>query len=140
MKTLRRPIYSFKRNGLTTTCTMQVGLQHIVKLLNKDILISARFLANSLAIPSTEQKQFYRELKHLGFTFVYNSIIVEASVIKHFTDEDNQEVANKYAKRKAFKMACHIVATAINRVLEHRARETEKLENIAIKLQVMSKH
>lgn len=137
MKTLRRPIYSFKRNGLTTTCTMQVDLSHICDLLSNLIYVD---VSNSKFIYSTEQKQFYRELKHLGFTFVYNSIIVEASVIKHFTDEDNQEVANKYAKRKAFKMACHIVATAINRVLEHRARETEKLENIAIKLQVMSKH
>lgn len=137
MKTLRTPIYSFKRNGLTTTCAMQVDLSHICDLLNNLIYVD---VSNSKFIYSTEQKQFYRELKHLGFTFVYNSIIIEASVIKHFSDEDNQEVANKYAKRKAFKMACHIVATAINRVLEHRARETEKLENIAIKLQVMSKH
>lgn len=137
MKTLRNPIYSFKRNGLTTTCTMQVDLSHICDLLNNLIYVD---VSNSKFIYSTEQKQFYRELKHLGFTFVYNSIIIEASVIKHFFDEDNQDVANKYAKRKAFKMACHIVATAINRVLEHRARETEKLENIAIKLQVMSKH
>lgn len=137
MKTLRKPIYTFKRNGLTTTCTMQVGLQHITELLNPILYIDAN---NVIKIYSTEQKQFYRELKHLGFTFVFNSIIVEASVIKHFTDEDNQEIANRYAKRKVFKLACHIVATAINRVLEHRARETEKLENIAIKLQVMSKH
>lgn len=137
MKTLRKPIYVFKRNGLTTTCTMQVGLQHITELLNPILYIDAN---NVIKIYSTEQKQFYRELKHLGFTFVFNSIIVEASVVKHFTDEDNQEVANRYAKRKVFKLACHIVATAINRVLEHRARETEKLENIAIKLQVMSKH
>lgn len=137
MKTLRNPIYSFKRNGLTTTCTMQVDLSHICDLLNNLIYVD---VSNSKFIYSTEQKQFYRELKHLGFTFVYNSIIIEASVIKHFSDEDNQEIANKYAKRKVFKMACHIVATAINRVLEHRARETEKLENIAIKLQVMSKH
>lgn len=140
MKTLRKPIYTFKRNGLTTTCTMQVGLQHIASLLDKEVLVSAGFFGNGAAILSTEQKQFYRELKHLGFTFHYSIIIVEASVIKHFTDEDSQEVANRYAKRKVFKLACHIVATAINRVLEHRARETEKLENIAIKLQVMSKH
>ena len=137
MKTLRKPIYAFKRNGLTTTCTMQVELQHLTELLNPILYIDAN---NVIKIYSTEQKQFYRELKHLGFTFVFNSIIIEASVIKHFTDEDNQEVANRYAKRKVFKLACHIVATAINRVLEHRARETEKLENIAIKLQVMSKH
>lgn len=137
MKTLKNPTYLFKRQGLTTTCTMQIDLQHITELLNPAQFI---YIGSTKVIHSTEQKQFYRELKHLGFTFVYNSIIVEASVIKHFTDEDNQDVANKYAKRKAFKMACHIVATAINKVLEHRARETEKLENIAIKLQVMSKH
>lgn len=137
MKTLRKPIYAFKRNGLTTTCTMQVDLQHVTELLNPALYIDA---STAIKIYSTEQKQFYRELKHLGFTFVFNSIIIEASVIKHFTDEDNQEVANRYAKRKVFKLACHIVAIAINRVLEHRARETEKLENIAIKLQVMSKH
>lgn len=105
MKTLKNPTYLFKRQGLTTTCTMQIDLQHITELLNP-----AQFI-------------------YIGSTKVI-----------HSTDEDNQEVANKYAKRKAFKMACHIVATAINRVLEHRARETEKLENIAIKLQVMSKH
>ena len=83
-----------------------------------------------------ETVKFFEKNKYFG----YPKIHVKTSVTLHEGDVYNPVLAVKLVKRKALRLACYKVATAINRVVEHRKRETEKLENIAIKLQVMSKH
>lgn len=140
MKTIQNPVYTIGFSGKTTTCHLYVSVAYITTLLAKSVRITTDILKADIVTPSNEAKFFYRELKHCGYSVEYPRIHVKASVTLHEGDEDNLALAVKLAKRKALRLACYKVTTAINRVLEHRKREIEKLENIAIKLQVMSKH
>ena len=140
MKTIQNPVYTIGCSGKTTTCTLYVSVAYITTLLAKSVHIKTDMIENDIVTPSNEAKFFYRELKHCGYSINYPKIHVKTSVTLHEGDVYNPVLAVKLVKRKALRLACYKVATAINRVVEHRKRETEKLENIAIKLQVMSKH
>lgn len=140
MKTIQNPVYTIGLSGKTTTCTLYVSVAYIVTLLAKSIHIKIDIIENDIVTPSTEAKYFYRELKHCGYSIGYPRIHVKTSITLHEGDVYNPVLATKLVKRKALRLACYKVMTAINRVLEYRKRETEKLENIAIKLQIMSKH
>ena len=140
MKTIQNPVYTIGCSGKTTTCTLYVSVAYINTLLAKSVHIKTDIIESDIVTPSNEAKFFYRELKHCGYTINYPKIHVKTSVTLHEGDVYNPVLAVKLVKRKALRLACYKVATAINRVVEHRKRETEKLENIAIKLQVMSKH
>lgn len=140
MKTIQNPVYTIERSGKTTTCHLYVSVVYITTLLAKSVHIKTDIIDGDIVTPSNEAKFFYRELKHCGYSINYPKIHVKTSVTLHEGDVYNSVLAVKLVKRKALRLACYKVATAINRVVEHRKRETEKLENIAIKLQVMSKH
>lgn len=140
MKTIQNPVYTIGCSGKTTTCTLYVSVAYITTLLAKSAHIKTDIIESDIVTPSSEAKFFYRELKHCGYSINYPKIHVKTSVTLHEGDVYNPVLAVKLVKRKALRLACYKVATAINRVVEHRKRETEKLENIAIKLQVMSKH
>ena len=140
MKTIQNPVYTIGLSGKTTTCTLYVSVAYIATLLAKSVHIKTDIIENDIVTPSNEAKFFYRELKHCGYSINYPKIHVKTSITLHEGDVYNPVLAIKLVKRKALRLACYKVATAINRVIEHRKRETEKLENIAIKLQVMSKH
>lgn len=140
MKTIQNPVYTIGCSGKTTTCALYVSVAYITTLLAKSVHIKTDIIDGDIVTPSNEAKFFYRELKHCGYSINYPKIHVKTSVTLHEGDVYNPVLAVKLVKRKALRLACYKVATAINRVVEHRKRETEKLENIAIKLQVMSKH
>lgn len=140
MKTIQNPVYTIGCSGKTTTCTLYVSVAYITTLLAKSVHIKTDIIEGDIVTPSNETKFFYRELKHCGYSIDYPKIRVKTSITLHEGDIYNPVLAVKLVKRKALRLACYKVATAINRVLEHRKRETEKLENIAIKLQIMSKH
>ena len=140
MKTIQNPVYTIELSGKTTTCTLYVSVAYITTLLAKSVHIKTDIIENDIVTPSNEAKFFYRELKHCGYSINYPKIHVKTSITLHEGDVYNPVLAVKLVKRKALRLACYKVATAINRVIEHRKRETEKLENIAIKLQIMSKH
>ena len=140
MKTIQNPVYTIELSGKTTTCTLYVSVAYITTLLAKSVHIKTDIIENDIVTPSNEAKFFYRELKHCGYSINYPKIHVKTSITLHEGDVYNPVLAVKLVKRKALRLACYKVATAINRVVEHRKRETEKLENIAIKLQIMSKH
>ena len=140
MKTIQNPVYTIGCSGKTTTCTLYVSVAYITTLLAKSVYIKTDIIESDIVTSSNEAKFFYRELKHCGYSINYPKIHVKTSVTLHEGDVYNSVLAIKLVKRKALRLACYKVATAINRVVEHRKRETEKLENIAIKLQVMSKH
>ena len=140
MKTIQNPVYTIGCSGKTTTCTLYVSVAYITTLLAKSVHIKTDILENDIVTPSNEAKFFYRELKHCGYSINYPKIHVKTSITLHEGDVYNPVLAVKLVKRKALRLACYKVMVAINRVLEHRKRETEKLENIAIKLQIMSKH
>lgn len=140
MKTIQNPVYTIEHNGKTTTCTLYVSVAYITTLLAKPVYIKTDIIESDLVTLSNEAKFFYRELKHCGYSINYPKIHVKTSITLHEGDIYNSVLAVKLVKRKALRLACYKVATAINRIVEHRKRETEKLENIAIKLQIMSKH
>ena len=140
MKTIQNPVYTIGCSGKTTTCTLYVSVAYITTLLAKSVHIKTDIIESDIVTPSNEAKFFYRELKYCGYSINYPKIHVKTSVTLHEGDVYNPVLAVKLVKRKALRLACYKVATAINRVVEHRKRETEKLENIAIKLQIMSKH
>lgn len=140
MKTIQNPVYTIGCSGKTTTCTLYVSVVYITTLLAKSVYIKTDIIDGDIVTPSNEAKFFYRELKHCGYSINYPKIHVKTSITLHEGDVYNPVLAVKLVKRKALRLACYKVATAINRVVEHRKRETEKLENIAIKLQIMSKH
>lgn len=140
MKTIQNPVYTIGCSGKTTTCTLYVSVVYITTLLAKSVHIKTDIIDGDIVTPSNEAKFFYRELKHCGYSINYPKIHVKTSITLHEGDVYNPVLAVKLVKRKALRLACYKVATAINRVVEHRKRETEKLENIAIKLQIMSKH
>ncbi len=140
MKTIQDPIYTITRSGKTTTCCINVSVSYITTLLAKSVYIKTDLIESDIITPSNEAKLFYRELKHCGYRINYPRIHVRTSVTLHDGDEDSPALAVRLAKRKTFRLACYKVMTAINRVLEHRKYETEKLENIAIKLQIMSRY
>ena len=140
MKTIQNPVYTIGLSGKTTTCTLYVSVAYITTLLAKSVHIKTDIIEGDIVTPSNEAKFFYRELKHCGYSIDYPRIHVKTSITLNKNDTNNPELAVKIVKRKALRLACHKVMTAINRVLEHRKRETEKLENIAIKLQIMSKN
>ena len=140
MKTIQNPVYITGVSGKTTTCTLYVSVAYIATLLAKSVHIKTDILEGDIVTPSNEAKFFYRELKHCGYSIDCPRIHVKTSITLHEGDVYNPVLAVKLVKRKALRLACYKVMVAINRVLEHRKRETEKLENIAIKLQVMSKH
>lgn len=140
MKTIQNPVYTIGRSGKVTICHLYASVAYITTLLAKSVHIKTDLIESDIVTPSNEAKLFYRELKHCGYSIDYPRVHVKASVTLHEGDEDNPALAVKLAKRKALKLACYKVMTAINKILEHRKRETEKLENIAIKLQIMSKN
>lgn len=140
MKTIQNPVYIIGCSGKTTTCHLSVSVAYITTLLAKSIRINTDIIESDIVTPSNEAKLFYRELKHCDYSIDYPRIHVQTSITLHEGDINNPTLATKLVKRKALRLACYKVATAINRVVEHRKREIEKLENIAIKLQVMSKH
>ena len=140
MKTIQNPVYTIGCSGKTTTCTLYVSVAYITTLLAKSVHIKTDIIESDIVTPSNEAKFFYRELKHCGYSINYPKIHVKTSITLHEGDVYNPVLAVKLVKRKALRLACYKVATAINRVVEHRKRETEKLENIAIKLQIMAKH
>lgn len=140
MKTIQNPVYTIGCSGKTTTCTLYVSVAYITTLLEKSVHIKTDIIDGDIVTSSSEAKFFYRELKHCGYSINYPKIHVKTSITLHEGDVYNPVLAVKLVKRKALRLACYKVATAINRVVEHRKRETDKLENIAIKLQIMSKH
>lgn len=140
MKTIQNPVYTIELSGKTTTCTLYVSVAYITTLLARSVHIKTDIIDGDIVTPSSEAKFFYRELKHCGYSINYPKIHVKTSITLHEGDIYNPVLAVKLVKRKALRLACYKVATAINRIVEHRKRETEKLENIAIKLQIMSKH
>lgn len=136
MKTIQHPIYTFRRAGNITYCTISVDIKYILSLLARPTSLYIKYMDIEDKVYSIESKLFYKELKHLGFILDVPILRVTTSIKLNKDDKDNPELALKIVKKKAFRLMCYKVATAINRVLEHRKREIEKLENILIKLQI----
>ena len=120
MKTIQNPIYTIGCSGKTITCTLYVSVAYITTLLVKSVPIRTDIFKSNILTPSNEAKFFYRELKNCGYSINYPKIHVKTSVTLHEGDVYNPVLAVKLVKRKALRLACYKVATAINRVVEHR--------------------
>ena len=141
MKTIENMCYNITREGNVTKCTLTASTFYIISLLAPRIThVYIDLIKEILSVHSTELMLFYKELRHTGFNLDFPYITIDTSIRLYKYDEDNPKLAEKIVKRKSFGIACYKVMTAINRVLEHRKHETEKLENIAIKLQIMSRY
>ncbi len=136
MQTIKNITFEIERLGNQTFCTISGNLGYILSKLNSPTVVptTAGNSFNLKISPSREALIFAKNLKEWGFSLEYPTITVVAIVSLHEGDEDNQELADRFARDKAKSIMNAVVYNALALALKPDRIRLEQLDSIMDRL------
>lgn len=142
MQTIKNINYEVERVGDKTFCTIKGDLSYLVQLLagaNTQVEVSNSFIDVHIQF-SLEQQIFIKNLANLGMSTTNDIVTVVTNVKLKEGDIDDQNLANRLARDKAYKILCREVKHALSEASKPIYRKLFDLQEIGSRLDELARN